>query len=70
MASRNYYIEEGGAVRKVEAFPKRERVRRPEPARKKKRASKTYKKAAKEAQKSACWRQALFFMPVLILSIL
>ena len=53
MASRKYYIEEGGAVRKVEAFPKRERVRRPEPARKKKRASKTYKKAAKEAQKSA-----------------
>ena len=51
--TRNFYVEEGGAVRKVEAFPSRERrVRRPEPA-PKKRGTKTYKKAAREAQQSA-----------------
>ncbi len=49
---RNFYVEEGGAVRKIETFPRRERVRKPVAA-PKKRGSKTYKKAAREAQKSA-----------------
>ncbi len=58
MATRGFNYEEGGAVRKIETFPQIERprrererreVERPTPVKK----SKTYKKAAKEAQQSA-----------------